>query len=108
MDGDNQPVAILPNIENDKAIDIVGVRKIYSQLVKVPPSSSFHDPRPCTDLLSCLPILFTRCLEALDRNDMHTARLLRKLRSVKQAISFVSKSLLKAMLWKSTELQAQE
>jgi hypothetical protein len=82
MHGDNQPVAVVPDIENHKAVHIVGIGKVCPQLFKIPPSSSLDDFDPSADLAGGLTILLRRLFEALHRDDVHSFILLRNLRSV--------------------------
>jgi hypothetical protein len=58
----DEPVAIVPDIENHKSGDIVGVGKARSQLLEVSPSRLFHNPYPGADLRSTFAMIFRRLL----------------------------------------------
>jgi hypothetical protein len=82
MNGNNEPVAVVPEIEDDKSIHIVGIGKGGSQFLKVPPSSRFHDTGPGANFPGSFAMIFRRLLQALDRDDMHVLIILRNLRSI--------------------------
>jgi hypothetical protein len=83
MHGNNQPIAVVPDIENHKTVHIVSIGKAGSKLLEVPPPGRFYDFDPRADLPGSLTIPLARLLKALDRDDVHNPRLLRGLRSVK-------------------------
>lgn len=83
MHGNNQPIAVVPDIENHKTVNVVGVGKARAQLYIIPPTDRPHDFEPCTNLSGGLTIPLTRQLKALDRDDVHISTVLRNLRSVK-------------------------
>jgi hypothetical protein len=85
MNGDNKPVAIVPDIKDHKTIYVVRVWKASAQIVKALPSCRFHNHDPCADLLGSIVMLLTSLLKALDRDDMHNLSVLRNLRSIKGA-----------------------
>jgi len=82
MNRNDEPVAVLPDVEDNKSIHAVGIGKGISQLKKASPSGLFHNPCPGADLLSSLAVGFRRLPQALDRDNMHCLSLLRILRSV--------------------------
>ena len=53
----DQPIAIVPDIEDYKTIHAVRIGEAGSQLLKVSPARRPHDSGPGTDLRSCFPIV---------------------------------------------------
>ena len=71
MNRNDQAVAVVPDIEDDKAIDIVRIRKTRSQFLKITPSRRFHNPDPGAEFLSRIPMGLRRLQQAFDSDDMH-------------------------------------
>jgi hypothetical protein len=71
MNRNNQPVAIVPNVEDDKTANLIGIGETGPQLLKVSPPSLLRDPAPGADLASSLPIILSGLLQALDGDDVH-------------------------------------
>jgi hypothetical protein len=42
----DQPVTVVPDVEDDKTANVVRIGETGSQLLKVPPSRRLHDPDP--------------------------------------------------------------
>jgi hypothetical protein len=85
MNCNDEPEAIVPDVEDDKSVNIVRIRKGSTQILKIPPSRRLHNPHPGSDFLRCLAMILRRLLQAPDRNDVHSLSVLRNLRSVKRA-----------------------
>jgi hypothetical protein len=82
MNSDNEPVAVVPEVEDDKAVHVVRIGKACPQLKKVLPSSRFHNTNPGSNLLGSLTMFLRRLLKAFDCDDAHCSSVLRNLRSV--------------------------
>ncbi len=88
MHGNNEPVTVVPDIENHKAIHIVGIGKTSPEFLKVPPPGRLDGFDPCADLAGGVAILLGRLLQSLDRDDVHNYKILRNLRRVKKAQNY--------------------
>jgi hypothetical protein len=71
VDRNDEPITIVPDIEDYKTVNVVRIGKTGPQFQKVPPSCRFHNPDPSADFLCGLPIIRGGLLQALDRDDMH-------------------------------------
>jgi len=54
----DQPVAILPDVEDHVSIHIIGIFEDLPYFKKAPPPGLGHDPVPGPNLLGCLRKLF--------------------------------------------------
>jgi hypothetical protein len=81
----DEPEAIVPDVEDGKSVNIVRIRKSSTQFLKIPPTRRLHNPLPGSDFLRCLAMILRRLLQAFDRDNMHCLSVLRNLRSVKWA-----------------------
>jgi hypothetical protein len=57
VNGHDQPVSIVPDIENNKTIHVVRIRKTGPQLLKIPPTRRPYDLDPRANLLNCLSMI---------------------------------------------------
>ena len=82
MHSDDESVPIVPDIENYQSSYIIRIWEIASEFYKILPSCFLHDRDPGGYVCLGLFVLFSGLLKTLDRNDVHSSRILRKLRSV--------------------------
>jgi UDP-glucose 4-epimerase len=82
MHGGDEPVAVVPDVEDDYAVRIVRVRKSLPEFDEVLPAGRLHNSNPCADLGCGFTVGFRGLLKTLDRDDVHTSILLRIMRSV--------------------------
>ena len=88
MNRNDEPVTVVPDVEDNITGHIVGIGKVCSQLLKVSPSCRLHNPHPGTNFLSSFAMILRRLLQAFDGHNVHGSSLLRNLRSVNQAEDF--------------------
>jgi len=67
----DEPVAVLPNVENYVSLHIVGIFERAANLRKIVPSNLFDDSHPCFDLVRRIWVLAHRLVHMLTRDDMH-------------------------------------
>ena len=67
----DQPVSVVPDVEDNKAIHIVGVGKTRPEFLKASPARRFHNRDPGPDLFCGRPMIQGRLLKPLDRDDVH-------------------------------------
>jgi hypothetical protein len=67
----DEPVAVLPNVENYVSLYIVGIFERAANLRKIVPSNLFDDNHPCFDLVRRVLILLHGLVQMLTRDDMH-------------------------------------
>ena len=58
MNHRNEPVAVMPNVENYISVHRVGIAKYPSHIGKTYPSSQSDDFMPCGNLFCCILIVF--------------------------------------------------
>jgi len=51
MNGRDEPVTVLPNVENNVSLHIVDVLERAANFQEIVPSNPFDDKRPCSDLV---------------------------------------------------------
>ena len=72
----DEPVAVLPEVENHIPFDIVGIFERAANLGEIVPSNLFDYRHPCFDLVRRIWVLLHSLIQMLARDDMHYARLL--------------------------------
>ena len=72
----DEPVTVLPNVENYVSFHIVGIFKRAANLQEIVPSNSFDDYHPCFDLVCRIWVLLHRFVQMLARDDMHKGMIL--------------------------------
>ena len=67
----HEPIAVLPNVENNVSLDIVGVFERVANLRKIVPSNLCNDNRPRFDLVRRIRVLSHRLMQMLTSDDVH-------------------------------------
>ena len=67
----DEPVAVLPNVENHASLHVVGICERAANLRKIVPSNLFDDDHPCFDLVRRIWISVHGPVQMLTRDDMH-------------------------------------
>ena len=67
----HERIAVLPNVENNVSLDIVGAFERIANLRKIVPSNLFNDSRPCFDLVRRICVLSHRLMQMHTRDDVH-------------------------------------
>jgi hypothetical protein len=67
----DEPVAVLPNVENYVSLHIVGIFERAANFWKIVPSNLFDENHPCFDLVRGIWMLQHGIVQMLTRNDMH-------------------------------------
>jgi hypothetical protein len=75
----DEPVAVLPNVEDYVSLYIVGIFECAANLGKIVPSNLFDDDHPRFDLVRRIWALPHRLVQMLTRDDMHHKMLLHKM-----------------------------
>ena len=70
----DEPVAVLPNVENYVSLHIVGIFERAANFWKIVPSNLFDENHPCSDLVRGIWMLQHGIVQMLTRNDMATVR----------------------------------
>jgi len=68
----DEPVAVLPNVENHVSLHVVGIFERAANLGKIVPSNLFDDDHPCFDLVRRIWILVHGPVQMLTPDDMHS------------------------------------
>ena len=72
----DEPVTVLPNVENRVSLPIVGILDRAANLLEIVPSNPFDDNHPCFDLVRRIWILLHGLVQMLARDDMHNGMIL--------------------------------
>jgi hypothetical protein len=75
----DEPVSILPNIEDDIPGDIVGILEPCANFGKVVPSDGLDDASPYLDFVCRVSVALDRFAQMTARNEMHFSKLLHNL-----------------------------
>lgn len=67
----DEPVSVLPNVEDDVSLYIVGIFERGANLRKIVPSNLFDDNHPCFDLVRRIWVPSHRLVQMLTRDDIH-------------------------------------
>ena len=67
----DEPVAVLPNVENYVSLHIVGILERAANLRKIAPSNLSDDNHPGFDLVRRIWVLLHSPMQMLPRDDMH-------------------------------------
>jgi len=76
MNDCDEPITVLPNVENHVSLHIVGILERAANLREIVPSNSFDDYRPCFDFVRRIWVLPHGLVQMLARNDMHSGMIL--------------------------------
>jgi len=83
MYGSDQAVSIVLDVENDESAYVVCVWETRTQFHEILPTCQFYNFSPGPDLFRSFRKFLRRLLQALDRDNVHSLSLLRKLLRVK-------------------------
>ena len=75
----DEPVTVLPNVENHVSLHIVGIFERAANLLEIVPSNPFDDNHPCSDLVRRIWVLVHGLVQMLTRNDMHNEMILHRM-----------------------------
>jgi len=67
----DDPVTVLPNVENHVSLHFVGILERAANLQEIVPSNPFDDHHPCFDLVRRIWVLLDGLVQMLTRDGMH-------------------------------------
>jgi len=76
MNDRDEPVMVLPNIENHVPLHIVGILERAANLQEIGPSNHFDDNHPCFDLVRRIWVLLHGLVQMFTRDDVHGGMIL--------------------------------
>ena len=75
----DEPVTVLPNVENHVSLHIVGILERAANLLEIVPPNLSDDNHPCSDLVRRIWVLLHGLVQMLTRDDMHNDIILHKM-----------------------------
>ena len=72
----DEPITVLPNVENHVSLHIVGILERAANLQEVVPANPFDDYHPCFNLVRRIWVLLHGLVQMLARDDMHNSMIL--------------------------------
>ena len=72
----DEPVPVLPNVENHVSLHIVGILESAANLQEIVPSNPFDDNHPCFNLVRRIWVVLHGLVQMLMRDDMHNEMIL--------------------------------
>ena len=72
----DEPVAVLPEVENHISLNIVGIFERAANLGEIVPSNLFDYRHPCFDLVRGIWVLLHGLVQMLPCHDIHYQRIL--------------------------------
>ena len=79
VDNGDEPISVLPDIEDDVAIDIVSALEVAADLREIVPANGFDDRHPSFDLVCGIGMLLCCFIQVPTGDDVHKEMILHKL-----------------------------